>query len=76
LHLLDRYSEQVNDEIAEIIADCSIYLKEGGANAAAFLNRRAAERAKVYGSSHWRVVLMLALSASPKLSTWISAMSP
>ena len=76
LHLLERYSEQVNDEIAEILADCAIYLQEGGTSASAFLSRRATERASVYGASHWRVVLMQALSGSPRLSVWISAMSP
>lgn len=75
LHLLDRYAEQVNDEIAEILADCAIYLQEGGTNAAAFLGRMATERAKIYGESHWRVVLMRALASSPKLQSWISAIS-
>ena len=76
LHLLERYSEQVNDEIAEILADCAIYLQEGGTNASTFLNRRATERAAVYGTSHWRVVLMQALSDSPRLSVWLSAVTP
>jgi hypothetical protein len=76
LHLLERYSEQVNDEIAEILADCVIYLEEGGTNASTFLNRRAAERAVVYGASHWRVMLMQTLSDSPRLSVWLSAVTP
>lgn len=76
LHLLDRYSEQVNDEIGEILADCAIYIEEGGTNASSFLDRRATERAGVYGYSHWRVVLMQALAASPRLPLWISAISP
>lgn len=76
LRLLERYSEQVNDEIAEILSDCAIYLEEGGISAASFLRKRAAERASVYGRSHWRVVLMQGLADSPKLPFWISAMSP
>jgi hypothetical protein len=75
LHLLERYTEQVNDEIAEILADCVIYLEEGGTNASSFLNRRATERAAVYGTSHWLVVLMRALSESPRLSVWLSAIA-
>jgi hypothetical protein len=77
LHLLERYDDQAGDEIGEILADCEIYLQEAGeTDASSFLSRRAAERAAVYGSSHWRVVLMQALSVSPKLSVWISAISP
>jgi hypothetical protein len=72
LHLIERYTEQSNDEIAEILADCGAFLIEGGRNAARFLERRASERASTYGENNWRVVLMRELAKSPNLGNWIS----
>lgn len=71
LHLIDRYNELGNDEIAEILADCRIHLDEGGEDVNSFLAQRANERARVHGRNHWQVVLMRELAAHPNLSGWM-----
>lgn len=72
LNLIARYTDLSNDEIAEILADCQIYLRSGGTNVKRFLKQRAAERSNIYGSSHWQAVLMNKIATSARLDSWIS----
>lgn len=72
LRLLDRYAEQGNDEIAEIIGACRSYRQEGGPNVRAFLRSQAADRRRVHGRNHWVAVLMGGMSEHPELINWIS----
>lgn len=72
LNLISRYTDLSNDEIAEILADCKIYLRAGGTKVKRFLKRRAEERSIIYGASHWQAVLMDKLAASSHLDSWIS----
>lgn len=73
LHLLTRYGELGNDEIAEIFADCKIFIDAGGRDARAFLVGMSADRRAVYGRNHWRAVLIEALAAHANLDRWIAA---
>lgn len=73
LKLLDRYDERGNDEVAEILSDCSEFLEAGGLKVRKFLSGRAKERGAVYGRNHWIAVLMDALAQHPKLEAWINA---
>ena len=70
LRLIDRYNEQSNDEVAEILSDCRVFLETGGKNVREFLRGRAKERLAVYGANHWIVVLMKEMAKHPKLETW------
>ncbi|MBO9537350.1 hypothetical protein [Herbaspirillum sp.] len=71
LKLIERYDDGGNDEVAEIIADCGVFLETGGVDARDFLNRRALERFKVYGTNNWIAVLMEAMAKHANLSKWI-----
>ena len=61
LHLIDRYDELGNDEIAEMLSDSKAYQDAGGPDVQAFLRRCAKDRRAVYGRNHWAAVLMSAL---------------
>jgi hypothetical protein len=71
LNLIDRYTNQSNDEIAEILADCAVYAEAGGLDVRKFLKERARERAAIHGESHWQVVLMRAIASAPELDDWV-----
>jgi hypothetical protein len=71
LDLINRFTEQGNDEIDEILADCAIHLESGGTDAIGFLKARAEERAEIYGESNWRVQLMRELAKADELENWI-----
>lgn len=71
LHLLDRYDEQGNDEIAEILSDCGTFVETGGGDVREFLSALAKDRRAVYGRNHWRAVLMESLSVHENLETWL-----
>jgi 5-methylcytosine-specific restriction endonuclease McrA len=71
LKLLDRYAELSNDEIAEILSDCNIFIANGGVSARAFLAQRAQERSEVHGGNHWRARLMAALAEHPDFEQWL-----
>ena len=71
LHLLDRYDEQGNDEIAEILSDCGTFVETGGGDVRGFLSALARERRSVYGRNHWRAVLMESLSVHENLENWL-----
>ena len=73
LHLLDRYDELGNDEIAEILSDGRAFVEAGGDDVRQFLSARAHDRRTVYGRNHWRAVLMEALSIHDNLETWLEA---
>lgn len=71
LHLLRRYDEQGNGEIAEILADCRVHLDSGGEDARIFLQRRAQDRSQFHGRNHWIAVLMAAMAQHPNLLVWL-----
>lgn len=71
LHLLDRYDEQGNDEIAEVLSDCCTFIEAGGGDVREFLSALAKDRRAVYGRNHWRAVLMKSLSVHKNLETWL-----
>jgi hypothetical protein len=71
LKLIGRYTDFANDEIAEILADCKIYSTNGGVKVRRFLRQRAQERVGIYGSSHWRSVLMRKLASARGLDGWV-----
>lgn len=73
LHLLHRYAELSNDEIAEILSDCRIFIDAGGPDVRQFLGHRAQERFGIHGRNHWRAVLMQALAEHENLDSWIEA---
>src|SRR5690606_21372448 len=71
LKLIDRYNEQGNDEIAEIIADCGEFINSGGDDVRRFLSGRALDRTTVYGKNNWIATLMDAMATHPDLEKWI-----
>lgn len=73
LKLIDRYDEQGNDEVAEILADCRQYRDTGGPNIQSFLEGCAVDRATVYGRNHWIAVLMKSMADHPNLAAWVDA---
>jgi len=73
LKLLDRYTEQSNVEIAEILEACAEHLGAGGSKPRRFLIGIANRQMAVYGSSNWRVQLMRKLAASPRFKRLIDA---
>lgn len=73
LHLIERYDERGNDEIAEILSDCRVHIDVGGPDARTFLQGRANDRQTVYGRNHWIAVLMKAMAEHPKLIDWVNA---
>lgn len=73
LNLLDRYDEQGNDEIAEILSDCRTFVEAGGGDVRQFLSALAKDRCAVYGRNHWRAVLMESLAVHKNFETWLNA---
>lgn len=71
LHLVNRYDEQGNDQIAEILAGCRTYIETGGHGAREVLAGIANDRRSVYGRNHWRAVLMEALFTHENFETWL-----
>ncbi|UUZ67921.1 HNH endonuclease [Polaromonas sp. P2-4] len=71
LHLLERYAELSNDEIAEMLSDCRIFLDSGGPDVRQFLGHCAQERFGIHGRNHWRAVLMQALAEHENLDSWL-----
>lgn len=63
LELLDRYSEQVDNEVSEIFDSCVAHLQDGGNDVVHFLNIVSSSHSAIFGVNHWRVVLWRALSA-------------
>ncbi|WP_143275212.1 hypothetical protein [Burkholderia cenocepacia] len=73
LKLIDRYNEQGNDEVAEILSDCSKFLSAGGEDVQKFLSGLAGDRSRVYGRNHWIAALMHALAQHARLDAWVDA---
>lgn len=73
LKLIDRYDERGNDEVAEILSDCRVFLDAGGQNVRKFLSERAKDRRAVYGANHWIAVLMNTMAEHPNLEAWVHA---
>ncbi len=71
LNLVNRYDELGNDEIAEILKDCRIYLDSGGRNIRRFLSGRAKDRREIYGRNHWVAVLMNSMAKHVNLVKWV-----
>ncbi|MEI2454760.1 hypothetical protein ABU614_15065 [Lysobacter firmicutimachus] len=73
LKLIDRYDERSNDEVAEILSDCRVFLNAGGANLQEFLKGRSNDRRETYGANHWIAVLMNTMAEHPNLKNWVHA---
>lgn len=73
LHLIERYNESANDEIAEMLESCANYSATGGPDVRAFLRSQAVSAREVFGCNHWRAVLLYALVDHPGLDDWIDA---
>lgn len=74
LGLIEKYNEQCNDEIAQILSTCKIFLNEApNGDARSFLNGLAADRASIYGRNHWLAVLMDAISGHVNFPLWVAA---
>jgi endogenous inhibitor of DNA gyrase (YacG/DUF329 family) len=74
LHLLERYKDLSNDEIADCIASCRVYLNSGGPDVKSFLMGQAEDLLGLYGASNWRAILMIELAGHENLNSWIEAM--
>lgn len=73
LRLIERYNELANDEVAEILSDCKIFLEEGGINVRSFLSAKARSFRGVHGRNYWRAVLMATLAADKNFKAWVAA---
>lgn len=73
LKLIARYNERGNDEIAEILSACKVYVDTGGPDARNFLKGLANDRKVVYGRNHWIAVLMDAMAQHADLVNWINS---
>jgi hypothetical protein len=73
LHLIDRYNENVGEEIGEMLETAANHLLDGGASAGAFLALQGNNAALNFGRNHWRAVLLCALSEHPSLDEWVAA---
>lgn len=72
LHLVLRYNELGNDEIAGILSTCEVFLQESGKiSARAFLAGLAAQEKAIYGRNDWRVVLMETMASHPDFDGWV-----
>jgi 5-methylcytosine-specific restriction endonuclease McrA len=75
LGLLDKYDEQSNDQISEILSDCKSFTTaaDGTGNTRDFLKRQAIDRTTTYGRNHWLATLMQTMSEHPNLGLWVAA---
>ncbi|PTE11773.1 HNH endonuclease [Mesorhizobium helmanticense] len=73
LHLIDRYNENANDEIGEMLDGGAAYVGAGGTDVAEFLALQAASNQQIFGINHWRSVLLWQLSAHPDIESWVGA---
>lgn len=64
LHLIDRYSQFVNDEISTALGACVDHLSDGGNSSEQFINKMAVRLESIFGNNHWRAVLYKSLSTS------------
>lgn len=71
LKLIDRYDEEGNVEIAEILSYSKSYQDNGGPDVQAFLRDCATKHCAVYGQNHWTAALMSALAQHQDLQSWI-----
>ncbi len=70
LHLLDRYNDQGNDEINEVLVSCKVHFDSGG-DPQTFLQKVSQGYLGLYGENHWRVVLIAAMAEHEDLLNWI-----
>jgi 5-methylcytosine-specific restriction endonuclease McrA len=73
LHLIERYNEQANDEIGEILDSCRAFMDGGGSRIRTFLRSQARRRAEIFGRGYWRALLMTEMAAHANLARWIDA---
>lgn len=69
LNLISSYNNLASDEISEVFNVCVSHLMHGGHNIKDFLSHLVSTEEQLYGSNHWRVVLMKALSTSQNFYT-------
>jgi len=65
LDLLNRYKEEVNNEVSDIYDTCCSHIEDGGGNIPQFLLNMSERNGQVFGVNHWRVVLWTALAQDP-----------
>ncbi|RDI20713.1 hypothetical protein DFR41_110121 [Pseudacidovorax intermedius] len=75
LHLLDRYLENGNTEISNLLEACSSHLAAGGVDAGLFLSHIGRSQERIFGKNHWTAVLAHALSVRQELNEWIERVS-
>lgn len=75
LGLLEKYDEQSNDQISEILSNCKSFVKAaaGAGNARDFLKERAIDSTTIYGRNHWLSTLMRAMSEHINFDAWVAA---
>ncbi len=71
LHLIDRYNEDANDEIAEMLEAGAIHRQTGGPEVRNFFLNLAQASGDVFGRSNWRAVLLRALADHPHVEDWV-----
>jgi len=62
LDLLQKYKDNTNDEIVEILDNCVAHIEDGGGSARSFLRRMANAEQNRFGTNHWRSILKLELA--------------
>ncbi len=73
LKLIYQYNETANDEISNIHNVCVAHLRCGGSSLRIFLQELLIPDEQLYGSNHWRVVLMKSLSTSTAFFKCVNA---
>lgn len=73
LHLIERYNENANDEIAGFLEAGATHVQTGGPDVREFLRAQALKGQEVFGRCNWRSVLLRALSDHADLDDWIAA---
>jgi len=73
LHLIERYNDNANNEIAEFLEAGATHLQTGGHDVRAFLRTQGNKGAEIFGRSNWRSVLLWALAGHADVEDWIAA---
>lgn len=72
LKLIDQYNENANDEISCVHNSCVAHLRNGGSSLSGFIDDLLIPEEQLFGTNHWRVVLMRKLAESTVFSICVS----
>ena len=72
LKLIEQYNENVNDEISCVHNSCVAHLRNGGTSLSGFINDLLIPEEHLFGTNHWRVVLMKKLANSNVFSICVN----